>query len=247
MAVDAINCTNISTDTVTVTTDTNDTNGTNDTNDTNDTNNTAARRLQASSPCTMASVAQVGLDSAAYFHDCTNKAHDEVCIAHCAQGWNMTQEEPSIFVCKSGFLVGASLPTCVPLPCSYSFPDGLGVRHNCLGVRSAESCEATCTEAGYTYAAGASAETWTCLPTGSLDGQVPTCERIACVDLAINTMYSHNCQGKRFEDTCSVGCGPGFTLSGTAAQYQCQADGNITGSLPTCLGNPLLVLGSYET
>ena len=30
------------------------------------------------------------------------QVHDAVCIAHCAQGWNMTEPEPSIFVCKSG-------------------------------------------------------------------------------------------------------------------------------------------------
>ena len=27
--------------------------------------------------------------------------------------------------------MGAALPTCTPLPCSYSFPDGPGVEHNC--------------------------------------------------------------------------------------------------------------------
>ncbi|CAE7754079.1 SVEP1, partial [Symbiodinium sp. CCMP2456] len=129
---DTINCTNISLGT--------------ETNDTNDTNVTGGRRLQTLDPCGIASVAQVGLDGIAYFHDCTGKVHDGVCIAHCAQGWNMTEPEPSIFVCKSGFLVGALLPTCIPLPCSYAFPDALGVRHDCLGVRSAETCQATCTE-----------------------------------------------------------------------------------------------------
>ncbi|CAE7239992.1 CSMD3, partial [Symbiodinium sp. KB8] len=122
--------------------------------------------------------------------------------------------------------------------CSYAFPDALGVRHDCLGVRSAETCQATCTEAGYTYAAGSSAETWTCLPTGSLDGQLPTCQRIACTDLALSTTFTHNCQGLRFEDTCTVSCGPGYTLDGASGQFQCQADGNITGTLPTCVGNP---------
>ncbi|CAJ1329613.1 unnamed protein product, partial [Effrenium voratum] len=148
------------------------------------------------------------------------------------------QTAPSIFLCDNGFLVGAALPTCTPLPCSYSFPDGPGVEHNCDGVRSAETCTATCTAVGYTYSSGNSAATFTCQPTGSFTGDTPTCERVQCSDLSLGASFQHTCRGQRYEDTCSVGCAKGYSLVGTSGQFTCQANQSFTGALPTCTGNP---------
>ncbi|CAJ1431513.1 unnamed protein product [Effrenium voratum] len=150
----------------------------------------------------------------------------------------MTETAPSIFLCDNGFLVGAALPTCTPLPCSYSFPDGPGVEHNCDGVRSAETCTATCTAVGYTYSSGNSAATFTCQPTGSFTGDTPTCERVQCSDLSLGASFQHTCRGQRYEDTCSVGCAKGYSLVSTSGQFTCQANQSFTGALPTCTGNP---------
>eukprot|EP00913_Durusdinium_trenchii_P018328 g17217.t1 len=208
-------------------------------NSTNSTSNdtSSGRRLQ-SATCFAGSVQTVGLSVESFTHDCTGKVHDDACVAHCSLGWNMTETEPSIFLCDNGYLVGAALPTCTPLPCTFAFPNALGLLHTCDGVRTGETCLATCTEVGYDYSAGWAAETFTCLPTGSVTGQSPTCERISCQDLQLDARYAHNCQGLRYQDTCDVGCGQGYTLSGSSSRRQCEADGSFSGGLPTCVGNP---------
>ena len=109
-------------------------------------------------------------------------------MAHCALGWNMTETAPSIFLCDNGALVDASLPTCTPLPCTFALPNALGVTHDCDGNRTAETCSATCgvaarpfsggrrsVEAGFQYAAGVAAATFTCQPSGSFSGTSPNC------------------------------------------------------------------------
>ena len=195
------------------------------------------RRLQTAS-CLESSAATVGLSPTSFTHDCSGKVHNDACIAHCSLGWNMTETTPSIYSCQNGALVGGSLPTCTPLPCTFAFPNGLGVLHTCDGVRTAQTCVASCTEVGFDYSAGQVAATYTCLSTGSLSGTAPTCERISCSDLQLDSQYLHTCQGRRYQDTCEVSCGQGYSLSGSSSQRECQADGSFSGGLPSCVGNP---------
>ncbi|CAK9029470.1 CUB and sushi domain-containing protein 2 (CUB and sushi multiple domains protein 2) [Durusdinium trenchii] len=208
-------------------------------NSTNSTSNdtSSGRRLQ-SATCFAGSVQTVGLSVESFTHDCTGKVHDDACVAHCSLGWNMTETEPSIFLCDNGYLVGAALPTCTPLPCTFAFPNALGLLHTCDGVRTGETCLATCTEVGYDYSAGWAAETFTCLPTGSVTGQSPTCFLAFCRSWMENPRGRTPRTGLRYQDTCDVGCGQGYTLSGSSSRRQCEADGSFSGGLPTCVGNP---------
>lgn len=199
---------------------------------------TGSGRRLSSSNCLDSSAVVVGLSTDSFTHDCTGKANNDACVAHCSLGWNMTETEPSIFTCQNGALVGASLPTCTAIPCTFAFPNALGVLHTCDGVVTGQTCIASCTEAGFNYSAGQVAESFTCLATGSLSGTSPTCERITCPDLQLESQYLHNCQGQRFQDTCEVGCGQGYSLSGSSSRRECQADGSFSGGLPTCVGNP---------
>lgn len=194
----------------------------------------SGRRLQTG--CTSTAVSAVGLSSPQYFSDCDGKADTEVCIAHCSFGWVMTETAPSIFTCSSGSLTGASLPTCTAVPCSFGFPSGLGIAHDCDGTRTSQTCSASCTGTGYTYASGASAEVWTCNAGGSLSGTLPQCERKSCTDLSLGSTYVHTCVNKLYQDACGVSCASGYR--GTGAQFLCEADGTFSGTMPVCVGNP---------
>lgn len=201
--------------------------------------NSTGRRLSGSlNPCPSASVTQVGLEHLQFLHDCTDKLHDEACIAHCGFGFDMQEAEPSLFVCKDSTLVGSGLPTCVGKPCNFSFPSGLGVSHNCNAKTTGETCEASCGKPGYTYAASATLQTFTCMATQVFEGTAPSCEPITCSDLELGERFYHNCQSKRFGETCGVSCATGYHLQGWGEQMVCSADGTFSGTTPTCSGNP---------
>lgn len=194
------------------------------------------RRLTTTCPST--SVNQVGLAEQSFLHDCTDKLQGESCIAHCGFGFTMQEATPAIFLCQNAALVGSGLPTCVGSLCNFSFPTGLGVVHDCDGKRTGETCTASCGQAGYTYAANANAQQFTCLATQNFQGTAPTCTQIRCADLALGNNFFHNCQGKRFGETCGISCATGYHLNGWGSQLTCSADGTFSGSIPNCVGNP---------
>ena len=197
----------------------------------------AARRL-ALDPCPATSVTQAGLGDQQYLHDCTDMLHEEACIAHCGFGYDMQQSAPAVFVCQNSSLVGTGLPTCIGRTCNYSLPTGLGVSHNCDSKTTGQTCQASCGQAGYTYASNSNQQQFTCLGSGIFQGAAPSCEPISCPDLDVGTSFFHNCKGKRFGETCGISCATGFHLSGWGSQLKCSADGTFTGSLPSCVGNP---------
>ena len=183
-------------------------------------------------------LSQVGLADVQFLHDCTDKLHDEACIAHCGFGFEMQETQPSIFTCQNSILVGSGLPTCVGRPCNYSLPSGVGVSHNCYGKTTGQTCEASCGQAGYKYATNGNQQTFTCKASQIFEGTAPSCERITCTDLVLDNRFYHNCQNKRFGETCGVSCATGYHLSGWGSQLACSADGTYTGSVPNCKGNP---------
>eukprot|EP00435_Cladocopium_sp_Y103_P067875 s402_g30.t1 len=198
----------------------------------------AARRLASLDPCPATSVTQVGLGDQQYLHDCTDKLHDEACIAHCGFGYDMQESTPAVFTCQNSALVGAGLPTCVGRTCNYALPTGLGVSHNCTSLTTGQTCEASCGQAGYTYASNSNQQQFTCLGSGIFEGVAPSCEPISCTDLDVGSRFSHNCRGKRFGETCGISCATGYHKSGWGSQLTCSSDGTFTGSLPSCVGNP---------
>ena len=181
---------------------------------------------------------QVGLGDQQYLHDCTDKLHDEACIAHCGFGYDMQESAPVVFTCQNSALVGAGLPTCMGRTCNYALPTGLGVSHDCTSKTTGQTCEASCGQAGYTYASNSNQQQFTCLGSGIFEGVAPTCEPISCTDLDVGSRFSHNCRGKRFGETCGISCATGYHKSGWGSQLTCSSDGTFTGSLPSCVGNP---------
>ncbi|CAE8627170.1 unnamed protein product, partial [Polarella glacialis] len=113
--------------------------------------------------------------------------------------------------------------------------------HNCSGVGTFSTCEATCGN-GYGYASGAAAETFTCTATGEFQGTAPACEPSPCATLGLDSSdgYSHDCSGNVNSDSCIVACADGFSApNGTsaAAILECGTSG-YTGSMPTCEPTP---------
>ncbi|CAE7708618.1 SELE, partial [Symbiodinium pilosum] len=130
--------------------------------------------------------------------------------------------------------ISGSLPQCSPVACTYNLPSAAGVQHNCTNVTTGSTCLATCTTGGFEYASGGATE-FTCRPSGAFSGLNPTCARIPCADLVLADHFNHGCRNKFFQDTCAVTCAAGFTLVGSASQYQCSASGVIQGTEPSCV------------
>eukprot|EP00439_Symbiodinium_sp_Y106_P055192 s237_g7.t1 len=198
----------------------------------------SVRRLFGVGGCQEAATAAFGLADPQFAHDCTSGsgvADGGICIAHCSRGYGLVGVA-SVLTCNSGSLSGA-LPVCSPLPCTYNLPDAVGLEHNCSNITTGSSCSAGCTQEGFMYASGG-AEQYECTSTGEFQGTLPSCQRISCTDLILGPKFAHNCEGIVFQDTCGVSCAKGWTLVGWGSQYECQSDGNITGVLPDCVGNP---------
>ncbi|CAE7321555.1 SELP [Symbiodinium sp. CCMP2456] len=198
----------------------------------------SVRRLFGVGGCQEAATAAFGLADPQFAHDCTSGsgvADGGICIAHCSRGYGLVGVA-SVLSCNSGSLSG-TLPVCSPLPCTYNLPDAVGLEHNCSNITTGSSCSAGCTQEGFKYASGG-AEQYQCAITGEFQGTLPSCQRISCTDLILGRKFAHNCEGMVFQDTCGVSCAKGWTLVGWGSQYECQSDGNITGVLPDCVGNP---------
>ncbi|CAE8666735.1 unnamed protein product [Polarella glacialis] len=186
-----------------------------------------------------ASEAASGLQGVGVKHNCLGISPGNLCLAECQDGFEINGSA-SVFSCDGSSFSG-SPPQCVALPCTYSPPDGLGVLHNCSGVGTLSTCEATCGN-GYGYASGAAAETFTCTATGEFQGTAPACEPSPCATLGQDSSdgYSHDCSGNVNGDSCIVACADGFSApngTASAAVLECGASG-YTGSIPTCEPNP---------
>ncbi|CAE7204347.1 SELP [Symbiodinium sp. CCMP2456] len=174
-----------------------------------------------------------GLALPQYEHSCSLLLHNEVCIAHCSLGWEMTGSA-TVLVCDNGALSGGVLPACVPRPCSYNVPSAVGLQHNCSNVTTGGICMASCTEEGFEYSGGP--ELFECLPSGTFTGTLPPCQRRSCLDLVLDdSKFAHNCRDMVFLDTCGVTCAQGWNLVGWASQFECGSEGDITGVPPTCV------------
>lgn len=193
------------------------------------------RRMTAA--CNQPAVDGFGLALPQYEHSCSSLLHDEVCIAHCSLGWEMTGSA-TVLLCDNGALSGGVLPACSAQPCSYNVPSAVGLQHNCSNVTTGGVCFASCTEEGFEYSSGGP-ELFECLPSGTFSGILPACQRRSCLDLALDdSKFAHNCRDMVFLDTCGVTCAKGWNLVGWASQFECGSEGDITGVPPTCVGNP---------
>lgn len=171
-----------------------------------------------------------GLSTRSIKHDCLGKAIGELCIVECADGYNISGT-PSIYTCSTGgYYTGPGLPTCVPQPCTTSFPAGFGVIHNCSGVVTDGTCIASCST-GYT----GGTSRFICQGTAELNGTSPICQAAQCATLSLGPAYQATaCEGKTTGRTCLVYCSDGWTINGSAGSYTCETTGNFSGMLPQC-------------
>lgn len=195
------------------------------------------RRLAGGAACTAASVLAAGLNDPRFTSDCDGKADGEVCLVACADGYNLIDISPAIQTCVSGSLTGVR-PTCVPIPCAFAAPSGLGVMSNCAGIGTGGNCSATC-GGGYSLSSGTGPSRYTCgaggRTGGSFVGTLPTCLPVPCKDLVQDSKFTNTCAGKVTGDTCMVACATGYSLSGTASPYTCGMNSTFWGSPPVCL------------
>eukprot|EP00117_Sycon_ciliatum_P031397 scpid3721/ scgid0121/ Sushi, von Willebrand factor type A, EGF and pentraxin domain-containing protein 1; CCP module-containing protein 22; Polydom; Selectin-like osteoblast-derived protein; Serologically defined breast cancer antigen NY-BR-38 len=161
-------------------------------------------------------------------------------------GDNFAVEQTVLYVCDSGYrLVGADrpvclptgqwseeLPTCIELSCSNpgSVANGAVVaspvpRQFSVGTVLSIRC--------FTGFQVSGANNVTCLPTGRYSSNLPRCVLVTCRDPGMPT------NGQRSGGDFGVGrivqyrCDAGYNLEGPPVRV-CQADGQWSGSLPTC-------------
>lgn len=107
---------------------------------------------------------------------CQSQLFGSSCFATCAQGYTgaATSWNCAINSTNLGFtltLYGRA-PTCSPDACIYNFPIGTEYAHDCEGITSDGECTVACA-APFEGAQ----QTFTCLPTGGLNGTLPACVR----------------------------------------------------------------------
>ncbi|CAJ1412356.1 unnamed protein product [Effrenium voratum] len=188
------------------------------------------RRLAAAgTTCDLNSVEAVGLDDVQFVHNCDPAAHEDVCVAHCDFGYEMTSSV-SVLICDLGNLVGDA-PGCQPLPCNFSLP-GPKTSHNCSGAVTGEFCRVGCAD-GYT----GTDTMLRCSQTGNFVGAQPTCDPLVCNDLQLSGEFSSNCQGKQYTESCTVVCAEGYELLGGSGRQTCGVNG-FNGTLPSCRALP---------
>eukprot|EP00404_Azadinium_spinosum_P032979 CAMPEP_0180580808 /NCGR_PEP_ID=MMETSP1037_2-20121125/13718_1 /TAXON_ID=632150 /ORGANISM="Azadinium spinosum, Strain 3D9" /LENGTH=335 /DNA_ID=CAMNT_0022598753 /DNA_START=312 /DNA_END=1316 /DNA_ORIENTATION=+ len=110
-----------------------------------------------------------------------------------------------------------------------------GVIDTCTGATVGSTCYAMC-GAGYSLTGGA--QKWTCAMdagglTPSLQGTVPNCTGMPCLNNFPSGNYAHNCTGIVTGKNCTVRCGDG--LVGTSEVFMCMGAGSLEGISPTCL------------
>ncbi|CAE8680124.1 unnamed protein product, partial [Polarella glacialis] len=196
----------------------------------------SGRQLVAS--CTSASATTAGLDVAGggySFATCVDLADGSACIVTCADGYNMSEATPPTWTCSSAALSGVK-PTCVPVPCTYNLPSGVGVSHNCSGVGTGSSCIAGCGE-GYALASGTTSESFACNWDGNFNGSAPSCVALPCATLHLSAYYQSDCANITTGSSCYVSCGNGYELSGNITQQTCEANGTFSGARPSCMPN----------
>eukprot|EP00439_Symbiodinium_sp_Y106_P056687 s237_g7.t5 len=217
----------------------------------------SVRRLFGVGGCQEAATAAFGLADPQFAHDCTSGsgvADGGICIAHCSRGYGLVGVA-SVLTCNSGSLsgnldgnleegrcnhiiiarysrwqfrkwnrpgpgTGDSKALC---PCAVRFP-----AHTTCPMPLGWSTTAAISRLGVPAVLGVPKRASCMLPAApsSMNAQ------------ALESFKARKSEGIVFQDTCGVSCAKGWTLVGWGSQYECQSDGNITGVLPDCVGNP---------
>eukprot|EP00439_Symbiodinium_sp_Y106_P009646 s5778_g1.t1 len=131
-----------------------------------------------------------------------------ICIAHCSRGYEL-DGVASVLTCNSGSLSGM-----------------LPVHSASLHVQRARC--------GWAAAQLQQYNDWGFLQCWLHPGGL----RVRLRWRRTVSMRKHWRVCRNAADTCGVSCAKGWTLVGWGSQYECQSDGNITGVLPDCVGNP---------
>jgi len=167
----------------------------------------------------------------AVVHDCDDKATFQGCTAECDEGY---EGLPENFTCRSdgsfdGLPLQCTLPLCHPFK-----PGAEYAADNCDGLRTGETCPVECA-AGYTRRTSQTS-VFTCNATGDFDGTLPVCEPNMCtrgLPADENLEVPPSCDNMTTGQTCTIGCGVGYT--GNTTVYTCEAQGLVMGVVPECI------------
>merc|ERR1712194_997149 len=161
----------------------------------------------------------------------------------CATGWTIDGALGS-YTCDSGGSFAGTPPTCTANECTALILDAEYNSTDCVGKVTAETCSIACAT-GWTI--DGALGSYTCDSGGSFAGTPPTCTANECTAPAVDAGYNNtDCVGKVENETCSIACAAGWTITGAQTVQTCQADKTFTGDLPTCTANTCTALNSGD-
>lgn len=197
---------------------------------------TASGEFTGSSPVCIAKPCSPLSLSAEYVSTCSGEeVVGERCMVECAAG-HTVEGTASTYTCRTSGNFSGSPPRCNPNRCepgSLMMSSDLNVK-SCANITTGQHCSPSCA-LGFTGAASK----FTCTASGFLEGRKPTCSADACPTLNGDPRVKHDCNGVRFEGTCSAGCSSGYLLQGNVPQFRCSLNRALTdlvfeGNLPLC-------------
>lgn len=173
-------------------------------------------------PCDF-SIDDVGVNASG----CDGATTTDTCEVSCALGYSGTAET---FTCQPDATLSGTVPTCTANPCNNTIDEVDLDPSDCDTARTSDTCNVSCAM-GYS----GMSETFTCHPDASLGGVLPMCTPDECNNtITGDHINATGCDGVRTAETCGVTCAPTHLATPDPAQWECQPDGSITGTLPTC-------------
>eukprot|EP00927_Polykrikos_kofoidii_P038678 TRINITY_DN3308_c0_g1_i12.p1 TRINITY_DN3308_c0_g1~~TRINITY_DN3308_c0_g1_i12.p1 ORF type:complete len:1497 (+),score=196.69 TRINITY_DN3308_c0_g1_i12:71-4492(+) len=166
-------------------------------------------------------------------HTCTGKVFGQSCVVTCAAGYS-SQQVGTVFTCSASQTFEGEFPNCIPDPCLVGGPTGADIQsRGCESLRTGQSCEVFCAD-GYVGVP----EAFTCMASGMISGQLPSCVPGKCPDMTLNH-YDHDCMNKMVGQTCFVDCSDGYVLVGRIQEFSCAWDASkkdlrLSGTPPEC-------------
>ena len=172
-------------------------------------------------------------------HSCDGLGFGGICSAFCQEGWAL-QGNATVLVCddapisSSGFSVyfestgsyvnalEAGGPQCQALPCTANMPNLPGIRHNCAGKTTNESCLVEAA-AGYhfdsVHGQDIQAAMLFCQADGSFSGNIPVVLADSCPAGQFGSGVRSTCVNSTTNSQCWAYCESGW--SGTPRRYRC--------------------------
>lgn len=177
--------------------------------------------------CTKISCQASQLPSGYDTSSCNGLEARDFCLVSCLAGFTPASSK---YDCGVDGIFSGTPPSCVRSTCPADLLPVLpGVNvSGCLGVFTNDSCNVTCS-----FGFQGTTSAYSCGLDSTFSGTPPVCERKSCSVPASygSSEFTHSCNNLVHGDTCTVGCGEGYT--GSFTSNLCN-DGSLNGNLPSC-------------